>query len=637
MKIKTRLLILNALFIAGIIGTTFIMQYDQTLQADIRQTVETGINIKAELFRSNSMTKELLLTSNMKTGYKVFQDQYKQFEQLLDQFFQSDQFQKLVLSNAEGKRQAEAMTNIADYAKRKVGEVEKTLDALMTRYPAYFPGLYAAYQFYGDVDLNVASNEVTNLTIYLGDSFERTLTQLIDYLNKQAAAVQLRIRIISRSTIGLLLVLVLILSLGMIRKLRNQLEGLHKSMQILATGDFSRRLVVKGNDELAGLAKAMNLFIDEFSSVIDEVKDIAVESADLKSEVSSATNESAASVHQMSANISSMSQQIKDLVDNLSTSDNATRVITDGIRALAEKIEDQSSAVTQSSSSIEEMTASIENVTKIANQRQESSELLAEITTRGGEQVDETNKLVEESVADVKEILEVIEIINNVASQTNLLSMNAAIEAAHAGEAGRGFAVVAEEIRKLAESTNENSKRIRKTITTIADRINQVLEASNESRDSYQRIEKETRENSKAMAEIASTMKELSLGSNEIMNAMTSLSSTTQDIQENSEQISQNTVKVSTALSSITMIGDQVRDGIQEIESGAKDISTAMTHVNDLNEKSSNSIDQLHHQVERFKTACENEDDASELLEGAVERVCVYDDDEIENKKSDSE
>ncbi|ADK80535.1 methyl-accepting chemotaxis protein [Sediminispirochaeta smaragdinae] len=635
MKIKTRLLILNALFIAGIIGTTFIVEYDQAQQADIRQTVETGINIKAELFRSNSMTKELLLTSNMKTGYKVFQDQYKQFEQLLDQFFRSDQFQKLVLSNAAGKRQAEAMTNIADYAKRKVGEVEEKLDALMTRYPAYFPGLYAAYQFYGDVDLNVASNEVTNLTIYLGDSFERTLTQLIDYLNQQAAAVQLRIRIISRSSIGLLLVVVLILSLGMIRKLRNQLEGLHKSMQILATGDFSRRLVVKGNDELAGLAKAMNLFIDEFSSVIDEVKDIAVESADLKSEVSSATNESAASVHQMSANISSMSQQIKDLVDNLSTSDNATRVITDGIRALAEKIEDQSSAVTQSSSSIEEMTASIENVTKIANQRQESSELLAEITTRGGEQVDETNKLVEESVADVKEILEVIEIINNVASQTNLLSMNAAIEAAHAGEAGRGFAVVAEEIRKLAESTNENSKRIRKTITTIADRINQVLEASNESRDSYQRIEKETRENSKAMAEIASTMKELSLGSNEIMNAMTSLSSTTQDIQENSEQISQNTVKVSTALSSITMIGDQVRDGIQEIESGAKDISTAMTHVNDLNEKSSNSIDQLHHQVERFKTACENEDDASELLEGEVERVCVYDDNEIE--KPDSE
>jgi methyl-accepting chemotaxis protein len=140
------------------------------------------------------------------------------------------------------------------------------------------------------------------------------------------------------------------------------------------------------------------------------------------------------------------------------------------------------------------MAASVESVARIALQRQEALEQLVSITNKGGEQVEITNKLIEENANDVKEILEIIEIINNVASQTNLLSMNAAIEAAHASDSGRGFAVVAEEIRKLAESTNENSKRIRKTITTIADRIQQILEASNESSDSFQKIDHETRQ-----------------------------------------------------------------------------------------------------------------------------------------------
>ncbi len=630
-KIRTRLMILNILFIAGIIGTTAIFYYEQAVQKNILETVQTGTEVKADLFRTNALTKELLLTSNLKTGYNNFNAQYAQMMASLELFRNSSQYRKLILADENGRKREASLDNIIGFVEKKITEVDGQLQSLFDTYPAYLPGLYDAYQFYGDVDINIASSEVVNLTVYLGDSFERTLNELISFLQKRADEQQNLTRLISFVLVGLLLLFVLFLSLGMVRKLQQQLIGLKKSMEVLATGDFSRRLVVKGRDELSSLAESMNRFIDDFSSVIDEVKTISVESAELKDAVNSATNESAAAVQQMSANISSISNQINNLVENLTTSDQASKRIAEGINSLVDKIENQSSAVTQSSSSIEEMTASIESVARIARQRQEASEALVEITAKGGEQVAITNKLIEENASDVKEILEVIEIINNVASQTNLLSMNAAIEAAHAGESGRGFAVVAEEIRKLAESTNENSKRIRKTITTIADRIQQILESSNESSDSFQAIDSETKQNSQAMAEIASTMKELSLGSNEIMDAMNSLSNSTQEIQDNSELMRESTIQVSDAVTSITGIGDQVRDGIMEIEAGAKDISGAMENVNELNEKSSESIDQLHAQVDRFKTACGEEDELSESIEGDIEKVCAEPDEEMES------
>jgi methyl-accepting chemotaxis protein len=117
-------------------------------------------------------------------------------------------------------------------------------------------------------------------------------------------------------------------------------------------------------------------------------------------------------------------------------------------------------------------------------------------------------------------------------------------------------------------------------------------------------------------------MKELSLGSTEVMNAMNSLSTITQEIQDNSERMQESTNEVSSVVTKITGIGDQVRDGIQEIEAGAKDINVAMSNVNELNEKRSLSIDQLHQQVDRFKTACSIDEEQRESVTSEVERVC---------------
>lgn len=623
MKIRSRMIILNIIFLVGIVGATLVLLYSQNLQQRINQTALYGVEAKSALHRSNSLAKELLITSTFHEVYPKFQEQYQNLQQAIDRFTSTDEFQKLLLIDKKGQERYKGLKNINRYLNDKVKEVNEEIEVLTERYPTYLPGLLAAYRYYSDVDINIASSDVTNLTIYLGDSFERTLTDLISFLQERAVMHQKQVMFFSYSMVAVFLMIVLLVSIGIMRSLREQLSGLQQSMEVLSEGDFSRRLVVQGKDELSSLADSMNRFIDDFSSVIDDVKIISEESNALKDEVNSATNESSASVHQMSANITSISQQIDKLVQDLSISDQSTSKVADQISQLVRQIEDQASSVTQSSSSIEEMTASIESISTILKNRQEASSKLEQITMQGGEQVEETNRLIEENGADVKEILEVISIINNVASQTNLLSMNAAIEAAHAGDAGRGFAVVAEEIRKLAESTNENSKRIRKTITTIADRIQTITEASTENRNSYRLIETETKNNSQAMSEIASTMRELSQGSSEIMKAMTNLSTISQEIQESAEEMDSHTDEVSSAISRITSIGDQVRDGMNEIDAGAKDISAAMANVNELNDRSSSSIEKLHSEVKRFKTSCDLDEEESIAVHGDMERVCV--------------
>jgi len=160
---------------------------------------------------------------------------------------------------------------------------------------------------------------------------------------------------------------------------------------------------------------------------------------------------------------------------------------------------------------------------------------------------------------------------------------------------------VAEEIRKLAESTNNNAKRIKTSIHTISERIQTIYSVSNESRDVFTRIEQETRSSSDAMSEISTSMSELATGSNEVMEAMNSLSETTQQIQDSASNISHNSHGITSSIQDIRNIGTNINDGVKEIELGVRDIHSSMVHVNELNEMNSRSIDTLVEKVVKFK------------------------------------
>jgi len=267
-------------------------------------------------------------------------------------------------------------------------------------------------------------------------------------------------------------------------------------------------------------------------------------------------------VTSINGSIKAFNERMDHLNGSLLNSSSAIEEISQTIMEFSHQIENQSSSIIQTSSAVEQMDASIKNVRDITNRKRESSVELQKQTAENLVQMEQMNALIEEVNNSVDSIMGIITVINKIASQTNLLSMNAAIEAAHAGDAGKGFAVVADEIRKLAESTSVNSSLISKTLKAIIADVSKVKDAGKTALGSYSRISSETKEVVDAFNEIIQATSELNVGSHEIVNATQVLGDVTLQIREGSKEIA---ISSNDIRDSIHTIVDASREGNRQI------------------------------------------------------------------------
>jgi methyl-accepting chemotaxis protein len=600
----------NILFLVGIGAVLGIMSFYHYRQVRFDRLVLQAHQFRSSIHRANSELKDTMVGDEFMEEWRSFVNAYERMEKDVRVLLNSDLYSTTV-ENVEGiEDRSGAMKNVLESNAERVDEIRTAVDTLSSRYPDYLPGLIEAANYYDDPEVDETLRRVKTLSTYFSNNLESLVDSLISDIEHGAEVRQGVVRYIAYAVSAGVIIAVAMSSLFILMLLKRRLDGIQRELNHLSTGDLTRTMEERAKDELSQIARAINGFVHEFSSIIQQIQELTDRSGRLEEEVTDASNESAAAVSEMGENIHSISGRIGTLVEHLGESKEALEGISSSVKGLADKIENQSSAVTQSSSSIEEMNASIENVANIAKKRKEVSEELVKFTGEAGEKVRETDGLIQQNAQDTEEILKIIGIINNIASRTNLLSMNAAIEAAHAGEAGRGFAVVAEEIRGLAENSNQNAKKIKETINTLTERIKTVHEVSNESIEAFRRIERETKESSNAMEEISSSMDELSQGSREIMDAVNSLSGTTEEIREEAEQIQENTGSVNSSIEEIRQIGDNVNGGIKEIESSAEDISSSMKQVTELNVQNSRAIIELGDAVKSFTVDSGGETDA---------------------------
>ena len=348
----------------------------------------------------------------------------------------------------------------------------------------------------------------------------------------------------------------------------------------LSGGDLTQRLKYINKSEIGVQSKNLNSAVDSIRDLINSIKKVAATADGMRNEVAASTEETSAAFEEISANLGSVANQFNQLSKTVEDSSAAVSEITSNIASLDTIITRQMTSVTESSSAMEEMMAAINNVTNTSNEKRNATADLMSILADGKNKLASMNQVASTLGKSIDEMMEVTAIINNITSQSNMLSMNAAIEAAHAGDSGKGFSVVADEMRVLSSSTAENAKRIEATLTTNIEIIEKLLRQSTETGTAFGKIEVGVNDLADALTEISNAMVELSEGSSEVIQAVEEMRNISSEVQNGSVEMGRGNSIVTDSITKVVNISQEVGNAISEISTGTDQINIAVNSLN---------------------------------------------------------
>jgi methyl-accepting chemotaxis protein len=366
-------------------------------------------------------------------------------------------------------------------------------------------------------------------------------------------------------------------------------------------GDLTRRLEVKSKDEISDMAHYFNLTIDKIKALVMIIKQQSVALFDIGNELASNMGETAAAVNQIASNIQSIKAQTVNQSASVTETNATMGQITDNIEQLNKHIENQSENIARSSSAIEEMIANITSVTQTLVRNGDNVKKLADASEIGRNGLQEVATDIQGIARESEGLLEITAVMENIASQTNLLSMNAAIEAAHAGESGKGFAVVADEIRKLAESSGEQSKTIAGILKKIKESIDKIMKSTDSVLNRFEAIDQGVKTVSEQEDNIRRSMEEQNAGSQQILESIGLLNSITKLVKTGSEEMRTGSREVVSESKNLAGLTQEITNGMNEMASGAGQINIAVSRVSDISVENKKHIDTLVNEISKFK------------------------------------
>lgn len=373
-------------------------------------------------------------------------------------------------------------------------------------------------------------------------------------------------------------------------------------LQKMTEGNLSVKINETGKDrtEIGKMQNNVNAFASEMRNMICATKENIFSLNQVAEKLNKNSEDISCEIAQISNNSVELTSQAKLQHNSVSETVSSIDQMNSIVEELSNQISEQNDALSQSSAAVEEMISNISSITENVDKFGNSFKKLASDSESGKTTIENVIRLVDAVSEESAKLFDMNKIIESVAAQTNLLAMNAAIEAAHAGEAGKGFAVVAEEIRKLSESSTEQSHSIKKALSDVIDNIKNVTAAANNAGSMFGEIVNQISTDDALITEIRSSMEEQNVGSRQIVDALSNIKDTTSVIINHSKQMNGQIENVAIQAQSLEGATNNLQTKIEEIAKSTEVINEHTEEFKKMANENREFGEKLSEQTEKY-------------------------------------
>ncbi len=511
---------------------------------------------------------------------------------------------------------------INDAVKKIVGVAKRTLDSYETLMTDYDDLIINAQEFALNYD-KMSPLELYRNTSYPSFALEfsvskffksvRFVNQYLEIATKEIdaqtiiidekiAELNQKALIIAAAIVALLMAGALLVSLLISKSVKKSIDSLSSSVEILYTGNLAVKFPENTNDELQDLAVKLNEFIALLENSFSQIKKSSSQNKLARDNVKQITTQIGFVLKDTNNSVDGVNSSFQQLHNNIDSTDRLSSAICSDIDMLANQISTQVMMIENSIQALTDMVKNISVLHSVAEKTNQNSAQLVELSLTGREALAASEEKIQDIENQAYKIEEMVGIIDQIAGQTNILAMNAEIEAAHAGDVGKGFAVVAEEIRKLAEASSEGSSEISSFVAGIISLIKSAREGSSNTNEAFEKIDTTIKQVSKAVDRITDALTDTTGRSEGLMQNMILVKEISDVIDTSSKEISNRSTNISEEMRQVDSISTSVLEKMQTIIDNTDKLKSVSESASDVVQDLSRIGLEMDNRVQQFKT-----------------------------------